>query len=531
MLRAAFMAALHCPNPECPFLKKFRAPAEYREGFSACSDCGSALVAGSAPALAPAAAVEEPSARAPVSLPRAEGASGEFTRRLAISLGVMLAAALSDQVLLPGVDPFIRESLELSGMPPDVDLALSVFSLALNPLLAAFVIVELAALLIPRWRRLRTGGPRARSHLRSAALQLGLVLAFIQSLGMTRFYSSFNFEGRTLFSGPNALPMPALMLLLVGGVLLLHLLTVLVDKVGLGNGYAVVLLGLALAPAFRTASYVLDLMRQGLVTSATVGLLVVGLAAVVWATARLLRGRLPGVGSSTERPRWLPLPASGLAPVALAGAVLAVPAILDNLLGLTLFSEVSRMLESSVLLHSAVFFVLSTLLTAGFSVLFHQPQRVGALWAALTAKDEPERGVVHARVVLRARELLPTAAAWSLAFTALGWVPALLARIYLQIPLPSILALHLGVAIMLDLLDEARMRRAGTWVSAWPVHRSYEVEPALAALSAAGIPAWARGACARATLQFFGPYFPIDLMVPPDRAEEAHALLEKSRQG
>jgi hypothetical protein len=62
------------------------------------------------------------------------------------------------------------------------------------------------------------------------------------------------------------------------------------------------------------------------------------------------------------------------------------------------------------------------------------------------------------------------------------------------------------------------------------VHRVYEVEPALAALSAAGIPAWARGVHARSTLHFFAPYFPIELMVPPERSAEAHALLEKAHQ-
>jgi hypothetical protein len=50
-------------------------------------------------------------------------------------------------------------------------------------------------------------------------------------------------------------------------------------------------------------------------------------------------------------------------------------------------------------------------------------------------------------------------------------------------------------------------------------------------LSAAGIPARARGTCARTLLQFFGPYFAIDLMVPPQRANEARALLAATGKG
>jgi hypothetical protein len=89
------------PTPSAPFFKKFNAPAEYREGFSTCSDCGGALAAGSAPALASAVVPTEPTAELTASLPRAEGTSGDFVRRVAISLAALAAAALSHMVLLP----------------------------------------------------------------------------------------------------------------------------------------------------------------------------------------------------------------------------------------------------------------------------------------------------------------------------------------------------------------------------------------------------------------------------------------------
>ena len=34
-----------CPNPECPFRVRTGDPAEYQEGFTECSDCGTTLVA------------------------------------------------------------------------------------------------------------------------------------------------------------------------------------------------------------------------------------------------------------------------------------------------------------------------------------------------------------------------------------------------------------------------------------------------------------------------------------------------------
>jgi hypothetical protein len=32
-----------CPNPDCPSVRKFGIPAEYRDGFTVCADCGSRL--------------------------------------------------------------------------------------------------------------------------------------------------------------------------------------------------------------------------------------------------------------------------------------------------------------------------------------------------------------------------------------------------------------------------------------------------------------------------------------------------------
>jgi len=530
MLRALLMASLHCPNPECPFLKKFKAPAEFREGFSTCSDCGSALVAGSAPTPAPVVAVAEQAPELAASLPRAQGASSDFTRRGVVSLAALIAAALSNQVLLPGIDPFVLETIEMAGMPSDSVMSLGVFSLALNPLLPAFIIVELAALLIPPWRRLRVGGPRERARLRTAALVLGLAFALVQAFGMVQFYSNFDYEGRTLFSGPSALPMPVTALVLVGAVVALHLLTMLVDRAGLGSGYGVVLVGLSLPAGASAVSRLWMSAQQGRLGTGELVLVALGFAGIVWGTVLLLRGRVQGHGGGTERPRWLPLPASGIAPLSFAGVVLAVPGGVGMLLDEPGLLEVRQALEGNLLVYSFLFFVLMSLLTAGFSVLFHQPRHVGAVWAGLTAKEPAERSVVQGRAALRARELLPTAAAWSLAFMTLAWLPPLLASGMLNVPLPSALALLLAVAVALDLFDEARMRRAGTWTRAWPVHRPYEVEPALAALTAAGIAAWAQGVHARTLLQFFGPYLSIELMVPPDRAQEAQALLEKSRQ-
>lgn len=522
------MASSHCPNPECPFLAKFHQPADYREGFTTCSDCGSTLVAGPAPTRAPAQAAVAVAAEPVLAVPRVEGTTGDAVRRVAVSLTVLVAAALCQQVMLPGLDSRFLEmmaDMARAGLRAPDTLQFSVFALELNPFLSAFLLVELVALLVPPWRRLRTSGPRARARLRTAAVVLGLLLALFQSFGIARFYESFSFpDGQRVFS-EGALPMPALTLLLAGGVLFLHLLTLVVERQGLGNGYAVVILGLSVPAMLGFAHEVAT--GWGTFNTVFLGLGAIG---IIWGTARLLRKRLPGTSSGTERPSALGLPTSGLAPFIIASWLLSLPTTLANLDAHPALGELAELLSSSLWLHALVFFVLSTLLTAGFSVLFHSPQRVGATWAALTAKDEASRPEVHGRAALRARELVPSAVAWSLLLVTLAWLPSQLAGMFLSEQVPGAVTLLLAVAIFMDLRDEARMRLEGAWVAVWPVHRAYEVEPALAALTAAGIPARSRGGFAQALFQLFGPYFPVDLMVPPARAEEARALLEAAKR-
>lgn len=527
------MASSHCPNPECPFLAKYHQPADYREGFTTCSDCGSTLVAGPAPVRAPAQAAVAVAAEPMLAVPRVEGATGDVVRRVGVSLAVLVAAALCQQVMLPGLSPsWIEMMAEMgrAGLSTDSLTQYSVFALGLQPLVSAFVLVELAALLVPAWRPLRTSGPRARARLRTAAVVLGLLFAFVQAFALTRLFESLNVSATQSVFSQGGPPMPVIALLMAGAVVFLHLLTVVVERQGLGNGYAVVLLGLALPTAFALARKLATEVSADLLPIGPALLLVLGLVALVRATTRLLRGRLPGAPTGTERPAALRLPTSGLAPLTFTGALLALPTTLASLGVHPALHELAQVLQSSFTLHTLMFFVLTVLATVAFSVLFNRPQRVGATWAALTAKDEASRAEVHGRAALRARELLPSAVAWSLLLVSLAWLPSRLASVSLRMNLPEAGAVLFMVAIGLDLLDEVKLRLEGGWTAVWPVHRVYEVEPALAALTAAGIPARARGAHTRALFHFFAPYFAIDLMVPPERAEEARTLLEAARR-
>ncbi|MDF1563611.1 MAG: hypothetical protein P1V51_11240 [Deltaproteobacteria bacterium] len=88
------------------------------------------------------------------------------------------------------------------------------------------------------------------------------------------------------------------------------------------------------------------------------------------------------------------------------------------------------------------------------------------------------------------------------------------------------LLVMIAVLIARDLAGEwAFRRRHGAVARVWPLHRVYAVLPVLALLEGEGIPAYPRAFGHRVLLNFFGPYVPVELLVPTAEAERATQLL------
>jgi hypothetical protein len=78
----------------------------------------------------------------------------------------------------------------------------------------------------------------------------------------------------------------------------------------------------------------------------------------------------------------------------------------------------------------------------------------------------------------------------------------------------------------MDVADEVRFRgQNGALARVWPVHRLYLLPVMLKALETAGIPAFARARRNRTLWNFFAPWYPVDILVPVDRASRAEAIL------
>jgi hypothetical protein len=429
------------------------------------------------------------------------GPLSALQRRLAFTVLVPVAVALVDRLPLPGLHPEA-----LSPYLPDNGPLLSLFSFGLGPATSAALLVEIAALAVPRWRPLRHDGPVGRARLSLAALVATVVLASIQSFFIYRWLERTSEDILLLNVVPDsAAGRLVLCVSLVTGAVLLFGLTRLVAAHGLGCGFSVLLAGIAvprilgeLSVSLKRAYFDREVL-QALVLPA------VGLVVLALATARDRRRHPSGAPAAFV----LPTPSSTILPLSVVVWLLAMRPQLAAF-GLDLPDAVDAFWQDVRA---------RALVLAGLAVLLAwlqaRPALVAPVWRRASAGDAaPAAGPAFRRGLL----------ASLLYLGVLGAIFTTLERVRIGLDLFGALMV---LCVALDVGAEWLFRRArGDVAAVWPEHRLYAVRPALDRLEQAGIPAFARGLRHRTLLGFLGPYVPVDLLVPATHAAQAGVLLE-----
>ena len=420
--------------------------------------------------------------------------------RLAITLAAPLAVVLLGLIPIPGIDV---EMLRSMGAAPSA--ATSVVALGIVPFITASILVELACLITRRGRRLRISGPEGRRRMWRATAIVAFAASAVQAFGVSTYLASAG-----LYFAPGVLAHGVTVATLTAGTSLLALLAMAAGRYGLVNGFSALIAGGAALELADGARGVVARCAIGDVGPLAILIFAACAAAVSYATIRAAR---PASGFRG--------PASGALPVAETAAVLAVPAMLAAW-GVPGLDRIAALVAPDETVGLAVAALVGVGLAVLFSFLFHQPLRVAALTARLRGP-----ATTPAHETERARGFM-LAAAWRSSV----YVAALLAAGFVAASaLRGAAALDaVGIAIVTAVVLDARAewmawRRADGWVPAWPEHRVYAADAAVEGLAAAGIDAVPRGVHHRALLQLFGPYVPIDILVPRERADEAQRIL------
>ena len=402
--------------------------------------------------------------------------------RLAVSAAGAALALLANRVPIPG----------------DIDwqagytAPISMFALGIMPALSAFLLVELAALIVPRWRALRRGGPAARARLGSGTAVLTIVLAAVQAWFIADFllaYPAFEHLSRAM-----------LVASLTAGAVVMTFLALVISRYGLGNGFAVLLLAGHGALAHR----VFHALAGGTADPELILPFLLAIAATAIATSWLLRHRVRGPSPASS----VRLPTAGLVPLAIVPSLLAVFALTWP----EAAGRIGMWWQEGVASPGAGILVeLGFLMAAGalLSWLFSRPSRLGSA----TASGARSHGFAIA---------VALSLAYLAALALLGrWRADVLAYFGL-----SLVSVAFATAILMDLVAEWRaLARRDDLIPIWPLHQVQRVDLVIAALAKNDIDVHARGLYIRLLLHFFGPFVPVLLYVPAARAEEARAII------
>jgi preprotein translocase subunit SecY len=227
--------------------------------------------------------------------------------RLGVTLLVLLAYRVGCHLPLPGLEAQKIGLLYESG--GTATARVSVLALGIMPLLSALILLEIVKLAAPELRTWERATPRNQRRYGYVAVGLALVLALMQSAGI----SSALEQVTALVPEPGTAFRAVAIATLMAGTALVIAFATIIDRAGLGNGIWIMFLAPVLAELPRTIAGIVAMHVGGQypfeLIAASFAFLVLAVAAVV---ALLLAARNREVVASTCA--WTPLISYSLLP-------------------------------------------------------------------------------------------------------------------------------------------------------------------------------------------------------------------------
>jgi len=397
---------------------------------------------------------------------------------------------VGSQLVLPGVNGLELMHVLRGGSSLFGQQTISVFALGVTPIITSYVIVEVVASIVPRWRKLRDL-PEGRRKLGIAVGIATALVATVQGYFVAVYMEALSRGGADVVSHPGMGFRLLTTATLVAGAMSLAWLASLATQRGIGNGYAVLAAGswlLGLPSAIDRLSHA-EIM---LFACCALAIWAVYLVASSWRTREL-------------RTVGLPTPVAGIAPLSDAGGLMT---LIAQLAALGVIIEPYRWMAP--LQYESIAFAILIVMTVVWSYAFARPSR---------RREQLARAGVEP-------------ASWEmwLRATALSVLVLVVIRAIARVAFRVDGGLgHLGDPVMLvtvaatmaDLWGETRARRAGL-VAVWPLHDPLLADALVDMLGTAGIPAHIQHRRLRSLSWIFGSYVPMHVLVPADQAEAAH---------
>jgi hypothetical protein len=365
-------------------------------------------------------------------------------------------------------------------VPPPFSIA----SLGVWPILWGYVLVELASVIVPAWRPLRIPGV-GRARLERAAAVTAAAVAFIRAVDVARSLATVHAGSHTIAAAQGAAFFVPVVSTLVAATCLVLWLARVIDRPGVGRGMSMLL---ALSALTTVPGLALGL-QPDLGTGGPLPRLLVVIVLTIGGSLLVLTNRSGG-GSG------LRLPSAGLDPVLYMATYLANGWRPLRKLANSAF-PILRWSQAALAIRLVAVVAITAVLTRAYNA-------------------DARRSGLRSAIVRSSLYLL--AICLASAFE----------------PDYDLLALVTVTAVALDLGFEIWFRLGnGEVAAAARFQKPDEADDAVERLRRAGVAAVAQGATHRTLFHFFGPFVPVDVLVPTaDVAAASRALSpEAAAQG
>jgi hypothetical protein len=350
-------------------------------------------------------------------------------------------------------------------MTGPIDLV--IFQQSYYVILGWFIVVEVAAWVIPRWLSLRQSGVTGRSRLNRITLHLAVGTTAIQAFGLAMYLRSTGEVGAGI----------PLLWLISGAAAACAVFAFVnwVEQYGIGKGWSILVLVLCIDDIWAEFYFSMDQVSSPVMLVGSIALVL--MLATVWFLQ----------AGTSEGSKWLPMPTTGLVPL-VSPCLLVTNFILGAAERLSTQERLYELTPGDLLIRVAVVLV--------FGVLCHH------VYFADTAREH--RAEIGRRSLIASLVFLVMITTAEHVLAARG--------IFVFVPTWIIL-----IAIVYDLCREVRFRQEhGVLMTIESLNRVAELPRAMAALAAASVPATTLGRGHRSMLHFFAPYVPVDIAVPAD---------------
>lgn len=195
----------------------------------------------------------------------------EVRKKILFTLGVLIVYRLGAQITVPGVNAAALSKAASTGLISILDTVsggglsnYSIFAMGVSPFITAQIVVQLLQMdIVPRFVEWSKQGEYGRRKLNQWTRYLTVILAFVQSIGITAGFNYLSQMG--LIKNPSISTYLTLGVILTGGTMLLTWMGEQITDKGIGNGVSIIIFAGIIA---RFPSGVYQLYRENIENAA-----------------------------------------------------------------------------------------------------------------------------------------------------------------------------------------------------------------------------------------------------------------------